>query len=70
MFGVATGGAIQNEDSTTLGRDLDSIAGTHTHWVRVDINWAQVQGGGSSSYNWGAIDRVVQGALVTQGCAP
>jgi polysaccharide biosynthesis protein PslG len=62
VFGVSTGGTIQNEDATTLGRDLDSMAGTHTHWVRVDINWAQIQNGGPSSYNWGAIDRVVQGA--------
>jgi polysaccharide biosynthesis protein PslG len=62
MFGLSTGGAIQNEDATTLGRDLDSIAGTHTRWVRVDINWAQIQGGGSSSYNWASVDRVVQGA--------
>jgi hypothetical protein len=62
VFGVSTGGAIQNEDATTLGRDLDLMAGTHTHWVRVDINWAQIQNGGPSSYDWGAIDRVVQGA--------
>jgi polysaccharide biosynthesis protein PslG len=62
VFGVALGGAIQNEDSTTLGRDLDAIAGTHTHWVRVDINWAVIQGAGPSSYNWAPIDRVVQGA--------
>jgi hypothetical protein len=62
VFGLSTGGAIQNEDSTTLARDLDTIAGTHTHWVRVDINWDQIQSGGPSSYNWSAVDRVVQGA--------
>ena len=62
VFGVSTGGAIQNEDATTLGRDLDGIAGTRTRWVRVDINWAQIQGGGPSSYYWAAVDRVVQGA--------
>jgi hypothetical protein len=62
VFGLSTGGAIQNEDSATLARDLDTIAGTHTHWVRVDINWDQIQSGGPSSYNWSAVDRVVQGA--------
>ncbi|MDX6660036.1 MAG: hypothetical protein QOJ55_858, partial [Solirubrobacteraceae bacterium] len=62
VFGLATGGAIQSEDATTLGRDLDSIAGTHTRWVRVDINWDQIQSGGPSSYNWASVDRVVQGA--------
>src|SRR5436305_466040 len=60
VFGLALGGAVQGEDSTTLGRDLDSIQGTHTHWVRVDINWAQIQDGGSSSYNWTQVDRVVR----------
>jgi len=62
MFGLATGGAIQNEDATTLARDLDTIEAARTRWVRVDVNWAQIQGSGPSSYNWAAIDRVVQGA--------
>jgi polysaccharide biosynthesis protein PslG len=62
VFGLSTGGAIQNEDAATLSRDLDGIQSTHTRWVRVDINWAQIQGGGSSSYNWASVDRVVQGA--------
>jgi hypothetical protein len=62
VFGLSTGGTVQNEDATTLARDLDSMAGTHAHWMRIDINWAQVQGAGSSSYYWTAIDRVVQGA--------
>ena len=26
-FGISTGGAIQNEDPATLGKDLDAIAG-------------------------------------------
>ncbi|MDX6672670.1 MAG: polysaccharide biosynthesis protein PslG, partial [Solirubrobacteraceae bacterium] len=63
VFGLSTGGAIQNEDPSTLARDLDAIAGTHTRWVRVDINWDQIQSGGPSSYNWASVDRVVQGAI-------
>ena len=61
-FGIATGGAIQSEDPATLGKDLDAIAGTGAKWIRIDINWAQVQAGGPTSYNWTAIDRLVQGA--------
>ena len=62
IFGISTGGAIQGEDPTTLGRDLDAMQAAGSRWVRIDINWANVQAGGPSSYNWGPIDRVVQGA--------
>jgi hypothetical protein len=68
-FGFATGGSIQNEDATTLGSDLDALASTHTTWVRFDINWAQIQGGGPSSYAWTAIDRVARG-IVARGMKP
>lgn len=61
-FGISTGGAIQNEDPATLGKDLDAIAGTGAEWLRIDINWAQVQAGGPTSYNWTALDRLVQRA--------
>jgi polysaccharide biosynthesis protein PslG len=62
MFGVAAGGAIATERSGTLGRDLGADAGAGARWVRVDINWAQIQSGGASSFQWGAIDAVVRGA--------
>jgi hypothetical protein len=61
-FGFAVGGAIQSEDATTLGRDLDSLSAARSRWIRFDINWAQVQAGGPTSYNWVALDRVVTGA--------
>ena len=61
-FGISTGGAIQNEDPATLGKDLDAIAGAGAKWIRIDINWAQVQSGGPTSYDWTAIDRLVRGA--------
>ena len=62
MFGFSPGGALQNEDATTLARDLDTMQSAGSKWLRVDINWAQIQAGGPGSYNWSAIDRVVEGA--------
>src|SRR3954447_4907509 len=62
VFGIAAGGAIQGEDPTTLGRDLDAIKAAGSKWVRFDLNWAVIQAGGPSSYNWAPFDRVVQGA--------
>ncbi len=61
-FGIATGGAIQERGPATLGRDLDVIRDAGAKWVRIDINWAQIQSRGPSSYDWDAIDRVVEGA--------
>jgi len=62
IYGISAGGALQNEDATTLARDLDAMQAVGARWVRVDINWAQIQSGGPSSYSWGPIDSVVQGA--------
>ena len=62
MFGISTGGSIQNEDTQTMERDLDEIARTGSRWIRIDINWAQIQAQGPTSYSWDAIDRVVRAA--------
>jgi hypothetical protein len=61
LYGISVGGAIQGEDPATLARDLDAIADAGARWVRLDINWAVVQAGGPSSYNWEPFDRMVQG---------
>ena len=62
MFGFSTGGTIQNQDPQTMERDLDAIARAGSRWVRIDVNWDQIQGRGAASYNWDAIDRVVRAA--------
>jgi polysaccharide biosynthesis protein PslG len=61
-FGISTGGAIQNEEPATLARDLDVIGNVGSNWIRIDINWAQIQSKGPSSYDWASIDRVVEAA--------
>jgi hypothetical protein len=45
-----------------LSGDLGVDQAVGSRWLRVDINWAQIQSGGPSSYAWGPIDAVVQGA--------
>jgi polysaccharide biosynthesis protein PslG len=62
IFGIAAGGNLQNEDATTLTHDLTMDSASGARWLRVDINWAQIQQGGASSYNWTNIDAVVNGA--------
>ena len=62
MFGIAAGGNLQNETSTQLATDLTADAAVGSKWLRIDINWAQIQAGGPTSYNWTNIDAVVSGA--------
>lgn len=61
-FGIAVGGTMQNQDQASLDRDLDLIRDSGAKWIRVDINWAQIQNGGPNSYYWDDVDRVVAGA--------
>jgi polysaccharide biosynthesis protein PslG len=62
MFGISTGGVIQSQDPETMQRDLDEFARAGSRWVRIDINWDQIQAQGPASYDWGPIDRVVEAA--------
>jgi hypothetical protein len=62
MFGIAAGGDIQNLSAATLERELDVLDEVGARWLRIDINWAQIQAQGPNSYNWGPIDRVVREA--------
>ena len=61
-LGIATGGDTQNLPLVELERELDLIAAAGAGWVRVDINWAQIQAGGPASYEWAATDRVIAAA--------
>jgi hypothetical protein len=60
--GIAAGGSLQNEDSATLAQDLNLDKSSGAKWLRIDINWSQIQNGGPNSYDWTNIDNVVQGA--------
>jgi polysaccharide biosynthesis protein PslG len=61
-FGFAAGGSIQNLSSTDLAKYLDLLKAAGGGWVRFDINWASIQGGGPSSYNWAPFDAVANAA--------
>jgi hypothetical protein len=62
MFGIAAGGAMQSESGPQLTSDLAIDQSLGSRWIRIDINWAQVQAGGPTSYDWTAVDAVVRGA--------
>ncbi len=60
--GFAVGGVFQSETTATINQDLDDMVALGAKWIRTDINWAQIQGGGSTSYNWTS-DYVISAAI-------
>jgi hypothetical protein len=62
MFGIAAGGRIQAEDCPDLARDVGNDVRAGARWLRIDINWAEIQNDGPLKYDWSPIDRVVKAA--------
>jgi hypothetical protein len=63
LLGVAAGGAIQDEPAAVMNDDLNIAMAAGARWIRIDINWAQVQAQGRDSYAWSSLDAVVKGAV-------
>jgi polysaccharide biosynthesis protein PslG len=61
--GFSVGGGFQNESSSDVRRDFDSMQTAGARWVRMDVNWAVIQAQGPSAYNWAPFDRVASDAL-------
>jgi hypothetical protein len=64
LFGIATGSTLQNEAPTPalLRRDLGADRAAGARWIRLDINWAQIQMHGPNTYLWTYIDAAVRRA--------
>ena len=62
LFGVAAGGSLQSEPAGQLATDLTADQAVGAKFLRTDINWAQIQGQGPSSFDWTLTDNVVKGA--------
>ncbi|MEA2211756.1 MAG: hypothetical protein QOF83_1704 [Solirubrobacteraceae bacterium] len=64
MFGIAAGSTLQNESTTPnlLAQDLTNDQNLGAKWIRIDVNWAQIQYAGAGTYYWTAIDAAVQQA--------
>ncbi|MEA2211753.1 MAG: hypothetical protein QOF83_1701 [Solirubrobacteraceae bacterium] len=64
LFGIATGSTLQNEATSPalLSRDLGDDHSAGARWIRLDINWAQIQMHGPGTYLWTYIDAAVRRA--------
>ena len=49
-------------DPVTLGRQLDGVAASGSHWLRVDFMWSGIEAAGRGQYSWDAADRLVAAA--------
>jgi hypothetical protein len=54
-FGMAAGCCSVFNTSDIPAR-LDDLKSMGVKWVRIDVSWAEVQGGGPSSWNWSRYD--------------
>jgi hypothetical protein len=45
-----------------LARELDGVAATGSHWLRVDFPWSALESGGRGRYSWGPADRLIAAA--------
>ena len=45
LFGITLGGDFAGQSADNQQRDLDAIKTVGARWIRIDINWAQVQAG-------------------------
>jgi hypothetical protein len=62
MFGIASGGGIVAQPGALQAHELSLDHAAGAKWIRIDINWAQVQPNGPQSYDWSAIDSTIRGA--------
>lgn len=61
-FGIAAGGMLQTESAALIDRDLEAVKTAGAGWLRVDVNWAQIQAAGHSAHDWAMTDAVINGA--------
>ena len=45
-----------------LARELDGVAATGSHWLRVDFPWSALESAGRGRYSWAPADRLVAAA--------
>ncbi|HEY5015009.1 MAG TPA: hypothetical protein VIK61_20150 [Acidimicrobiia bacterium] len=49
-------------NDTDLARELNGVAATGSHWLRVDFPWSALESAGRGRYSWGPSDRLVAAA--------
>ncbi len=61
-FGMSYGERLSRMSQADLDAALDDAVALGLGWVRADLSWTTIQGGGATSWNWSGFDRVVLAA--------
>ncbi len=61
-FGLSLGDTLQGMPSTRLANELSGIKALGVGWIRVDLDWNDIQPNNASSYHWSGFDAIVAGA--------
>ena len=59
---MSYGERLSRMTQADLDATLDDATALGLRWIRADLSWTTVQGGGPTSYNWAGFDRVVLAA--------
>ena len=58
-YGIAAGSNMTTLNNNELQARVDDMAAMGVTWVRVDLEWSNIQSDGASSYRWEDYDRVI-----------
>ncbi len=61
-MGMSYGERLSRMTQADLDATLDDAVTLGINWIRADLSWTTVQGGGPTSFNWSGFDRVVAAA--------
>ena len=60
--GLSVAETLTGLSASELSKQLDDMVALNIEWIRLDFDWAVIQRGGSDSYDWSRVDRVVAAA--------
>lgn len=61
-FGLSVGDTLPGLAPTELNRRLDDMKSLGIGWIRLDVDWNNIQPDGPTKYHWENLDRVVAAA--------
>lgn len=62
QFGIAVSDSLSGLSDVDLNKELADIVSLGAEWIRIDIDWSEIQPEDSSSFDWSRIDRTVASA--------
>lgn len=61
--GFATNGSFTQYSHATIDADISRMVGLGAGWIRLNVEWNQIQAGGSGSFSWTNLDYCVDAAV-------